>query len=92
MPKPAMPKPQPSENIDPQALIRQAAIRQLYRAARAGRPSAGDYMLKALGSPHNEVRVSAVQYNYALIPGRLAAKAKMRRYLAPANRHLLNHY
>lgn len=92
LPKPAMPKPQPSEHIDPQALIRQAAIRQLYRAARAGRPGAGDTMLKALASPHNEVRVSAVQFNYALIPGRLAAKAKMRRYLAPANRHLLNHY
>jgi hypothetical protein len=92
MPKPAMPKPQPSENIDPQALIRQAAIRQLYRAARTGRPAAGEYLLKALGSPHGEVRVSAVQLNYALIPGRLAAKAKMRRYLAPAHRHLLNHY
>jgi len=91
-PKPGMPKPQPSENIDPQALIRQAAIRQLYRAARAGRPAAGEYLLKALASPHGEVRVSAVQLNYALIPGRLEAKAKMRRYLAPAHRHLLNHY
>lgn len=92
MQKPALPKPQPSENIDPQALIRQAAIRQLYRSARAGRPAAGEYMLKALASPHHEVRVSAVQLNYALIPGRLAAKARMRRYLAPADRHLLNHY
>jgi len=89
---PMKPKPQPSENIDPQALIRQAAMRQLYRAARTGRAGAGEYMLKALASPHPEVRVSAVQLNYALIPGRLAAKAKMRRYLAPADRPLLNHY
>lgn len=89
---PMKPKPQPSEHIDPQALIRQAAIRQLYRAARTGRAGAGDYMLKALASPHPEVRVSAVQLNYALIPGRLAAKAKMRRYLPPADRFLLNHY
>lgn len=91
-PKPAIPGKQPSEGIDPQALIRQAAIRQLYRAARAGRPTASEALLKALGSPHAEVRVSAVQLNYALIPGRLAAKAQMRRYLAPANRYLLNHY
>lgn len=91
-PKPAVPGKQPSEGIDPQALIRQAAIRQLYRAARSGRAAASDALLKALASQHPEVRVSAVQFNYALIPGRLAAKAKMRRYLAPANRHLLNHY
>jgi len=90
--QPAGPKPQPSEHIDPEALIRQAAIRQLYRAARAGRPTAGDYLLKALTSPHPEVRVSAVQLNYSVIPGRLAAKAKMQRYLAPAHRYLLNHY
>ena len=92
LPKPAVPGRQPSEGIDPQALIRQAAIRQLYRAARTGRPTASDALLKALASPHHEVRVSAVQLNYALIPGRLAAKAKMRRFLAPAHRHLLNHY
>lgn len=94
MNKPAVPKPQPqpSEHIDPQALIRQAAIRQLYRAAKAGRPTASDALLRALASPHHEVRVSAVQLNYTLIPGRLAAKAKMRRYLAPADRYLLNHY
>jgi hypothetical protein len=91
-PRPAIPGKQPSEGIDPQALIRQAAIRQLFRAARSGRPTASDALLKALASPHAEVRVSAVQFNYALIPGRLAAKAKMRRYLAPAHRYLLNHY
>lgn len=86
------PQGHPSEDIDPQALIRQAALRQLYRAARAGRAGASDGLLQALKSPHHAVRVAAVQLNYALIPGRLAAKNAMKRFLLPEHQHLLNHY
>jgi hypothetical protein len=82
----------PSEQDDPQVLIRYSAIGVLFSAARKGNQRATEAILQTLKSPHREVKISSIQYYYALSKSRLRAKVQMRELLAPDDQYLLNFY
>ncbi|HSE42272.1 MAG TPA: hypothetical protein VLH08_16020 [Acidobacteriota bacterium] len=82
----------PSEDEDPQVLIRYMAMGILFSAARKGSQRATETILQTLSSPHREVKISSIQYYYALSKSRLRAKTQMRERLSPRDQYLLNFY
>lgn len=89
---PDQPRLQRSEREDPEAQIRYLAIAHLYRAARAGNEKARAAILEAAGSPHRDMRISAVQYTYALTPQRWKARRELEKRLPRSDQYLLYRY
>lgn len=81
-----------SEHEDPEVLIRYLAIAHLYKAARAGSERARAAVLEAAASPHREVRVSAVQYTYALTRRRWKARQELEKRLPRTDQYLIYRY
>jgi hypothetical protein len=90
--EPDRPKVERSENEDPEVVIRYLAIAHLYRAARAGSEKARAAILEAAASPHREVRISAVQYTYAVTRRRWQARQELEKRLPPSDQYLLYRY
>jgi hypothetical protein len=90
--EPDQPRLRKSEHEDPEALIRTLAITHLYRAARAGNEKARAAILEAAASPHPEVRISAVQYTYALTRQRWKARQELEKRLPRTDHYLLHRY
>jgi hypothetical protein len=83
---------QRSEREDPEALIRYLAIAHLYRAAREGSETAQAAILEAAASPHRDVRISAVQYTYALSRQRWKARQELEKRLPRSDQYMLYRY
>jgi hypothetical protein len=90
--EPDRPTAQRSEREDPEALIRYLALAHLYRAGRAGSEKARAAILEAAASPHREVRISAVQYTYALTRRRWKARQELEKRLPRSDQYLLYRY
>jgi hypothetical protein len=90
--QPDRPKPQKSEGFDPEGLIRYLAIARLYRTALRGNEKAKAAILEAARSPHLDMKISTVQYTYALNKNRWKARNELRSRLAPSDHYLLYRY
>lgn len=80
------------ENDDPEALIRYLAIAHLYRAALRGNERAKAAILDSVKSPHYDVKITAIQYTYALNRHRWKARHELEKRLAPSDHYLLYRY
>jgi hypothetical protein len=73
-------------------LIRYLAMSRLYAAARGGSERAKGAVLDAARSPDREVKITAIQYSYALSRQRWKARRALETRLADADLHLLDRY
>jgi hypothetical protein len=90
--EPDQPRGQRSEHEDPEVVIRYLAMAHLYRAARSGSEKARAAILEAAASPHPQVRISAVQYTYALTRRRWKARQELEKRLPRSDQYLLERY
>lgn len=90
--QPDQPRLRKSEQRDPERLIRYLAIAQLYRVALRGNEKSRIAILDAARSPHRDVKVSAVQYTYALNKNRWKARNDLKSRLAASDHYLLYRY
>jgi len=73
----------------PGAIVKQVALGQLARSARAGNERAAAHLLDLLGSPDQVVIESAIRAYYAAMPDRRGAQRTMRARLDESMHYLL---